>query len=86
MGSRVQFRSETPRGDRLGHVLTPLPIAFSQGAQTVWITAWKLEDAAAKLEASATRLPDDKVVRVKVNRDYTKSDRKDAPYETPGMT
>lgn len=56
-----------------------------QGDQTVWITTWGSEDAAIKFEKSAKSLANGNVVRIRVERDYTKTDRKDAPHETPGM-
>lgn len=60
--------------------------AVYQGAQTLWITAWRSEDAAIRFGQSITPLPEDRFLRIRIERDYTKSDRKDAPHETPGMT
>ena len=56
-----------------------------KGAQTLWITTWRSQDAAIHFEQSITSLPEDTLLRIRVERDYTKSDRNDAPHEMPGM-
>lgn len=62
-----------------------LDSAVYSGDQTLWITAWRSEEAAIHFEQCITTLPEDRLVRMRVDRDYTKTDRTDAPNENPGM-
>lgn len=55
-----------------------------QGPSTVWISSWSTTESIAKFEEAIQKQPGDKAVRVQVLRDYTKSERSDAPHETPG--
>jgi heme-degrading monooxygenase HmoA len=55
-----------------------------QGPRTAWVTAWQSQDAADNLEKAIPREEGDALVKMVVERDYTKTDRKDAPSELPG--
>ena len=59
--------------------------AVFQGEKTFWITAWRSQHAATTLEKGLASSSGDNVVTICVNRDYTKSQRKDAPNQVPGM-
>lgn len=67
-----------------GEVLDSVVFTGDQ-TPTLWVTSWRSEDAAIQFEKSITTLPEDKLVRVRIDRDYTKVDRQDAPHESPGM-
>jgi heme-degrading monooxygenase HmoA len=55
-----------------------------QGPRTLWVSGWKSQDAAENFEKAIPREEGDTSIIMAVNRDYTKSDRKDAPSESPG--
>jgi heme-degrading monooxygenase HmoA len=55
-----------------------------QGPRTAWVSAWRSQDAADNLEKAIPREEGDALVKMMVERDYTKTDRKDAPSELPG--
>lgn len=54
------------------------------GEQTLWISSWKSQEAAIKFANLLSRSPGDDVKLVSVGRDYTKSNRKDAPNKIAG--
>lgn len=62
-----------------------LDSAVFQGPSTVWITAWRSKDAAMRFAKSVESSSGDKVVRIRIDRDYTKTERNDAPNQIPGM-
>ena len=55
-----------------------------QGPRILWVSGWRSAAAASKFEKAIPRIEGDSLSRVRVERDYTKSDRKDAPSENPG--
>ena len=83
----------TPEDDitslfQLGGVLTVkkdmLDSSVFQGPRTLWVSSWKSQDAAENLMKALPRESGDTLINMVVNRDYTKSDREDAPSESPG--
>ena len=57
--------------------------AVYQGPKTVWVAVLRNKVAAEMLKSALLREQDDALVQIVVERDYTKSDRKDAPSDTP---
>lgn len=55
-----------------------------QGPRIVWVSAWQSQDAAENLMKMPPRQDGDEIIAVRVRRDYTKSDRGDAPSDSPG--
>ena len=55
-----------------------------QGPRTLWVSGWKSQDAAENGGKAIPREEGDTLIIMAVNRDYTKSDRKDAPSASPG--
>ena len=63
-----------------------LDISVFQGTRILWISAWRSSAALRKFLKAIPRIENDSLVQVKVERDYTKFDRNDAPSQTPGET
>ena len=55
------------------------------GPQTLWISAWRSKEAAEKFEKVLPRVSGDFPLHLRIERDYSKVNRADAPHEKPGM-
>ena len=55
-----------------------------QGPRTAWVSAWRSQDAADNLMKAIPRVDGDALVKMVVERDYSKTNRNDAPSESPG--
>lgn len=54
------------------------------GPQTLWISSWQSEEAASRFTKLLPRVENDNLKFIRVQRDYTKSRRTDAPNEKAG--
>ena len=61
-----------------------LDSCYYQGEKGLWITAWRTREAVDRLEEILDLETVEKIIKLQVDRDYTKTSREDAPHETPG--
>lgn len=57
---------------------------FYQGEKGCWIAGWRTREAVDRLEKILNLESVEKIIKLQVDRDYTKTNREDAPHETPG--
>lgn len=55
-----------------------------EGQRTLWITGWRSQEAAMKFQKALSGVLPGNIVRLRIERDYTKTDRKDAPHQVAG--